>query len=154
MWRLKRIQFTLLAVVVVVVGATLFHFFSGPSDKDCAPVRELLSYNKTQIDAMNAKTHVPEKGSYDQATEPSDMDYRNWADGLGDRAAKVSSPELGQQAKELAATANRLASARIDFNAQSKNTAPGAPPPPAAMVVSAFYDEFQQRVSQLAKACS
>lgn len=154
MERLKRFQFTLLAVVIVVVGAVAWHFFSGPSSKDCAPVRELLSFNKTQTDLLNSKTHIPEKGSMEQATEPSDLDYQNWSDGLADRAAKVTAPELAGTAKELADSARRMTAATIEFNAQAKTTAPGAQPPPVGMVAQAFYNEFQGYVQQLSKACS
>jgi hypothetical protein len=117
-------------------------------------VQELLSFNKTQIDAMNAKTHDPAPGSHEAATEPSALDYQAWADGLADRAAKVTSPELAGQATELAQTADRLVRARLDFDAQSAHTAPGAAPPPAAMAVSAFNDEFEARAKQLATTCS
>jgi hypothetical protein len=146
---------TVVVLVAVAVAAGVWWlFFRGPSSAECAPVQELLSFNKTQIDAMNAKTHVPAPGSHEAATEPSALDYQAWADGLTDRAAKVTSPELSGQATELAKTADRLVRARIDFDAQSAHTAPGAAPPPAAMAVAAFNDEFEMRVKQLATTCS
>jgi hypothetical protein len=116
-------------------------------------VRELLSFNKTQIDAMNAKTHVPEAGSIDAATEPSEFDYRAWADGLADRAAKVTAADLAGPASDMAHTADRLVRARLDFDVQSKHTAPGAAVPPAAMAVTAFNDQFEAQVKQLATTC-
>ena len=143
-----------MALVIVAGGVLGYNYFSGPSSSDCAPVRELLEFNKIQIDGLNAKTHVPAQGSYEQATEPSDLDYQNWADGLIDRAAKVTAPDLANQAKTLAQTTDRLVRARIDLSAQTKATAPGAPPPPVAMAVSALYDEFQAEIGQLSKACS
>lgn len=152
-WRMRRFKFTLLAVVAAVVAALLWNYFSGPSSSDCAPVRELLEFNKTQVDAMNAKTHEPEKGSYGEATEPSDLDYRNWGDGLADRARKVTAPELADRAKELSETTDRLVRARIELNAQTKATAPGAPPPPVAMAVTALYDQFQAEIGQLSQSC-
>ncbi|WP_155948826.1 hypothetical protein [Mycobacterium sp. URHB0044] len=147
---------TVVVLVAIVVGGGIWWVFfrDQRSSADCAPVRELLSYNKTQIDALNAKTHVPEKGSYEAATEPSDMDFRAWSNGLSDRAAKVTAEGLADQARELAHTADRLVEAKIDFNAQSAKTAPGGPGPQAtAMVVTAFNDQFEAEVSQLAKAC-
>jgi hypothetical protein len=152
--RFKRFQFTLLALVVAVGGGLAWHFFSGPSAKDCAPVKELLSYNKTQIDYLNSKTHIPEKGSTEQATEPSDQDYRNWRDGIDDRAAKVTAQDFAQPAKDLAQTADRLVEARIQLSEAEAHTAPGAAEPPVAMLVSALYDQYQGQVEQLAKACS
>jgi hypothetical protein len=142
-------------VAVLVGGGIWWVFFRDQrSSADCAPVRELLSFNKTQIDALNAKTHVPEKGSYEAATQPSDIDYRAWSDGLADRAAKVTADELADQAHELAKTAHRLVEARIDFNAQSTATAPGSSPrQAAAMMVTAFNDQYEAQVSQLASVC-
>jgi hypothetical protein len=146
---------TLVALVAIAVATGIWwFFFRGPSSTDCAPVQELLSFNKTQIDAMNAKTHIPAPGSHEAATEPTALDYQAWADGLADRAAKVTAPDLAGQATELAQTADRLVRARIDFDAQSAHTAPGAPTPPAAMAVTAFNDEFEARVKKLATTCS
>lgn len=153
MWRRRPVGVTVLAVAVIAVVALAWNYFSGPSSSDCAPVRELLAFNKTQTELLNSKTHIPEPGSYQEMTEPSDLDYRNWSDGLADRAARVTEPELAAKAKDLADTANRLVSARIDMNAKTKSTAPGAPPPPVAMAVAAFYEQFQGQVGQLSQAC-
>jgi hypothetical protein len=154
MWRRKPFGITVLAAVIIAVGALAWNYFSGPSSSDCAPVRELLSYNKIKVESLNAKTHVPEQGSREQATEPSDLDYRNWADGLSDRAAKVTAPELADRANELAQTTDRLVRARIDLNAQSANTAPGAAAPPAALAVSGLYKQYEAQVAALSKSCS
>jgi hypothetical protein len=153
MSRRKPFGITVLAVLLVFGGALAWNYFRGPSSSDCAPVRELLAFNKTQTDLLNSKTHIPEPGSYQKATEPDDLDYRNWADGLADRAAKVTAPELAAQANELSRTADRLVRARIDMTAQTKATAPGAGPPPVAMAVTAFYDEFQAEIGQLSQSC-
>jgi hypothetical protein len=145
---------TVVVLVAIVIGGGIWWlFFRGPSSADCAPVREMLSFNKTQIDAMNAKTHVPAKGSYEAATEPSDLDYRSWADGLADRASKVTDPDLAKQASDLARTANWLVGARLDFNQQAAHTAPGAPEPPAGMAVTAFNDQYEAQIKQLLTAC-
>lgn len=145
---------TVVVLVAILVGTGIWWvFFRGPSSAECAPVRELLSFNKTQIEAMNAKTHVPEAGSYEKATEPSESDYRNWADGLADRAAKVSAADLTGPAIDMAQTADRLARARIDFDAQSAHTAPGAAMPPAAMAVTLFNNQFEAQVKALATTC-
>ncbi|MDT5323217.1 MAG: hypothetical protein QOF25_369 [Mycobacterium sp.] len=145
---------TVVVLVAVAIGTGIWWvFFRGPSSADCAPVRELLSFNKTQIEALNAKTHVPEAGSYEAATGPSEFDYRAWADGLTDRAAKVTAVDLTGPASDMAQTADRLVRARIDFDVQSKHTAPGAAAPPAAMAVTAFNDQFEAQVKQLATTC-
>jgi hypothetical protein len=140
-------------VAVLLATGVWWVFFRGPSSADCAQVRELLSFNKTQIEALNAKTHVPEVGSYESATEPSELDYRVWSDGLADRAAKVTTPDLAGPARDVAQTADRLVRARLDYDAQRARTAPGAAAPPAAMVVTAFNDQFEAQVKQLATTC-
>lgn len=150
---MKPLTTVVVLVAIVVGGGIWWVFFRGPSSADCAPVRELLSYNKNKIDALNAKTHVPEAGSYEAATEPSAFDYRAWADGLADRAAKVTAADLAGQASDLAQTADRLVRARIDFDSQNAHTAPGAAPPPVGMAVIAFNDQFDSQVRQLATTC-
>jgi hypothetical protein len=151
--RVRPVTTVVVLVALVVGGGIWWLFFRGPSSADCAPVRELLSFNKAQIEAMNAKTHEPAPGSYEAATEPSELDYRAWVDGLADRAAKVSAKDLVGPARDAAQTADRLVRARLDYDAQSKHTAPGAGAPPAAMVVTAFNEQFQVQIAQLAKAC-
>jgi hypothetical protein len=146
---------TVVVLVAILLGTGIWWvFFRGPSSADCAQVRELLSFNKTQIDAMNAKTHEPDAGSKEAATEPSELDYRAWADGLADRAAKVTTADLVGPSRDVAQTADRLVRARVDLDAQSEHTAPGAAAPPAAMVVTALYDQFQAQISQLATTCA
>ncbi|BBY26394.1 hypothetical protein GCM10023114_23610 [Mycolicibacterium sediminis] len=146
----------MVVLVAFLVGGSIWWLFfrDEHSSADCAPVRELLSYNNAEVDALNAKTHVPEEGSYESATEPSDMDYRAWSDGMSDRASKVTAEGLADQARELAKTVDRLVGAKIDYNAKNATTAPGAGGPQAlAMVVTAFNDEYEARVGQLSQAC-
>ena len=152
MWRRRPVGITVLAVVLIAVVSLAWSYFSGPSSDDCAPVRELLAFNKTQTESLNAKTHTPEQGSYEEATEPSELDYRTWADGLADRAAKVTASELADQAQRLSQTGDRLVRARVDLNAQT--TAPGAGPPPAAMAVMGLYDQFETQLGELTASCS
>ena len=145
---------TLIVLVAVVVGGVIWWtFFRGPSSTECTPVRDMLSFNKSRIEDFNAHTHDPKPGSGEQATGPSSVDYRGWADGLADRAAKVSEPGLAEQARQVAETADRLVRSLLDFEAQAKATAPGAAMPPAGMAVTAFNEEFEAKVSRLAAAC-
>jgi hypothetical protein len=151
--RVKPLTTVVVLVAAVVATAVYWLFFRGPSSAECAPVRELLSFNRTQIDALNAKTHDPAPGSYEAATEPSAFDYRAWSDGLTDRAAKVTSADLKGPAADMARTANWLVQAKIDFDVQAKHTAPGAAMPPAGMAVKAFNDQFEAEVKALATKC-
>lgn len=151
--RTRPLTTVVVLVAIVVGGGIWWVFFRGPSSADCAPVREMLSFNKTRIDAMNAETHVPAPGSYEAATEPSDVDYRSWADGLADRAAKVTADDLAKQAAEAARTADWLVRARLDFNDQAAHTAPGAAAPPAAAIVKTFNDQYQAQITRLATTC-
>jgi hypothetical protein len=145
---------TVVVLVAAVVGGGIWYlFFRGPSSADCAPVRELLSFNKSQIDAMNAKTTDPAPGSFQTATEPSELDYLAWRDGIVDRAAKVTAPDVAGQASDLARTVGLLVGARLDYDTQSKRTAPGGAAPPAAYAVKAFNDQYEAQVKQLAATC-
>lgn len=145
---------TVVVLVAILIGTGVWWvFFRGPSSSDCAPVRELLSFNRTQIERLNAKTHEPEPGSYGSETLPSELDYRDWTDGLADRASKVSNPDLAAPARDMAQTADRLVRARLDYDAQAARTAPGAAAPASAMVVKAFNDQFEAQVRGLLQTC-
>lgn len=145
---------TVVVLVAILIGTGVWWvFFRGPSSSDCAPVRELLSFNRTQIERLNAKTHEPEPGSYGSETLPSELDYRDWTDGLADRASKVSDPDLAAPARDMAQTADRLVRARLDYDAQAARTAPGAAAPASAMVVKAFNDQFEGEVRGLLQTC-
>ena len=145
---------TVVVLVAILIGTGVWWvFFRGPSSSDCAPVRELLSFNRTQIERLNAKTHEPEPGSYGSETLPSELDYRDWTDGLADRASKVSNPDLAAPARNMAQTADRLVRARLDYDAQAARTAPGAAAPASAMVVKAFNDQFEGEVRGLLQTC-
>jgi hypothetical protein len=65
----------------------------------------------------------------------------------------VTAADLTGPASDMAQTADRLVRARIDFDVQSKRTAPGAAAPPAAMAVTLFNDQFEAQVKQLATTC-
>jgi hypothetical protein len=146
---------TVVAVAVALIaGGIWWGFFrDSHSSADCAPVRELLTFNKSQVDALNAKTHIPAEGSHEAATGPSDLDYRAWSYGIGDRAEKVTAAGLSDRARDVAHTVDRLVEAKIDFDAQEKRTAPGAEQPAVAMVVSAFNDQYEAQIAGLAKEC-
>ena len=145
---------TVVVLVAILIGTGVWWvFFRGPSSSDCAPVRELLSFNRTQIERLNAKTREPEPGSYGSETLPSELDYRDWTDGLADRASKVSNPDLAAPARDMAQTADRLVRARLDYDAQAARTAPGAAAPASAMVVKAFNDQFEGEVRGLLQTC-
>ena len=145
---------TVVVLVAILIGTGVWWvFFRGPSSSDCAPVRELLSFNRTQIERLNAKTHEPEPGSYGSETLPSELDYRDWTDGLADRASKVSNPDLAAPARDMAQTADRLVRARLDYDAQAARTAPAAAAPASATVVKACNDQFEAQVRGLLQTC-
>ena len=140
-------------VVMVAGGFWWLHRQAGRSDADCAAVRELLAYNKAHVDELNAKTHVPEPGAPGSATDPSDLDYAEWADGIDDRANRVTAEGLAEGSRELAQTVRRLVRATADFNAQKQTFAPGAQPPGAAMLVVAFNEQYEAQVGTLTQMC-
>ena len=146
---------TIVALAVVLIGGGIWWAFfgNGHSSADCAPVKELLAFNKAQVDALNAKTKSPEPGSGETASQPSALDYRAWEQGIEDRAARVTGEGLKDKASDLSKTVEHLVDAKIDYDAQHETVAPGAQPPALAMVVSAFNSQFEAQVGQLAKEC-
>ena len=83
-----------------------------------------------------------------------DAAYQAWADGLAERAQKVTSPELADTSATLANLANEFAGHLAVLRAQMESRAPGAPAPPAALEMVALNARICKNLAELAKACS
>lgn len=150
MSRLNRRWWVYLGVAVVAVTALVLSqtVFNRPSE-ECRPVLDLLAFNKQQTAAIAAKTG-------DSEGVPSvaeDAAYAAWADGLAERAGKVTSPELATAAVEVAALANQFVVVLPKVRAQTQSRAPGAPAPPAAYEMSALNTRLVAGLAELSKSC-
>ena len=118
--------------------------------QECRPVQELLEFNHAQGEAIEAK-------SQDAEGLPSAADeiaYREWADGLAERARTVEAPELRFTAVEVADLANEFVRKLPQLRSASSAQAPGAPAPQVVYEMAAIDDQIQQRLADLSEACA
>ncbi|MDT5280690.1 MAG: hypothetical protein QOJ20_1885 [Mycobacterium sp.] len=127
----------------------LSYVFDRPSE-ECRPVKDLLDFNTSQAQ------HIASKSADAQAipSVAEDAAYQVWADGLAERAQKVSSPDLAQTSATLAKLANEFVGQLPVVRAQVQSRAPGAPAPPAAFEMAALNARISDDLAKLAKACS
>jgi hypothetical protein len=148
--KLDRRWWVAIGVAVIAAAAlALSYVFDRPS-ADCRPVKDLLDFNTAQAEHMASKTG-------DEQGIPSvadDAAYQAWADGLAERAQKVTSPDLAQTSATVAKLANEFVGKLPVVRAQAQSRAPGAPAPPAALEMAALNARISVNLAELAKACS
>jgi hypothetical protein len=135
--------------VVAAVAAVSYTVFDRPSE-GCRPVVDLLDFNRSQAEHMASKTG-------DEQGIPSvadDAAYQAWADGLAERAQKVTAPDLAQTSATVAKLANEFVGKLPVVRAQAQSRAPGAPAPPVAFEMAALNARISDNLAELAKACS
>ncbi len=143
-----RWKFTIVAVIIAVVGTLIYQFWYRRVPEGCAPVIELLDFNHRQSQVIGEKyggdgTGVP---------SPAELDaYTAWADGLADRAGRVTSPQLAAPAVGVATSANDFVRKLKEISATPH--APGAPAPPAVYQLSILNDQITAQLAELTKTC-
>jgi len=145
----RRWLLTICVAVVAAVALVYSTWFDGPSE-ECRPVKDLLDFSRSQAEHMSSKTG-------DEHGIPSvadDAAYQVWADGLAERAQKVTSPDLAQKSATVAKLANEFVGQLPVVRAQAQSRAPGAPAPPAAFEMAALNARISNNLEELAKACS
>lgn len=148
--RLDRRWWIAIAVVVAVAIAFVVSqtMFRRPS-QDCRPVQELLDFNREQSRLIASKDHIAAV-----PTVADDAAYQQWADGLTQRAQKVSDPDLAVRAIHLADLANQFVAKLPRLRAASAERAPGAPAPPVVHEMSTLNDRILDELDELSKACA
>jgi hypothetical protein len=149
--KLDRRWWVAIAVVVVAVAALVLRYtvFDRPSE-ECRPVKDMLDFNRAQGEHIASKTG-DEKGIPTVAEEAA---YQAWADGLAERAQKVTAPDLARTATTVAALANDFVRQFAVLRSQTQSRAPGAPAPPAAYEMAGLNARLSNNLEELAKACS
>jgi hypothetical protein len=147
----RRWMFTIAAVVIAVAALAVSRLgLFGPSSEECKPVQELLDYNRAQGEHIAAKTG----DAQGIPTAAEETAYQAWADGMAERAQKVTSPDLARTATTVATLANDFVGQLSALRAQADSRAPGAPAPPAAFEMAALNARISDNLAQLSKACS
>jgi hypothetical protein len=140
-----------IGVVVVVAVALVLSYtvFDGPSE-ECRPVKDLLDFNRAQAERIASKTG-DDPGL---PTVADDAAYQAWADGMAERAQKVSSPDLARRVTTVANLANEFVGKLPVLRAQTESRAPGAPAPPVAYEMAGLNARISANLEELSKACS
>ena len=137
-----------ISVIVVATGFAVWTtFFDKPPEK-CNPVIDLLNFNRSQSSLISSKGGEGAPNAAEQTA------YQQWADGLAERAQKVTDPQLAAQATQLAQLANEFVMGLPRMRAETEVRAPGAPAPAVVYQMSALNDRITEHVSQLSQACS
>jgi hypothetical protein len=149
--KLERRWWAVIAVTVVALVAIVLSYtvFDRPSE-ECRPVKDLLDFNRAQAE------HIASKAGDEQGvpTAGEDAAYQAWADGLAERAQKVTSPDLARTSTTVATLAGEFAGKLSLVRSQAESRAPGAPAPPAVYEMAALNARISNNLAELAKACS
>jgi hypothetical protein len=137
-----------ISVVVVAAGYVIWTTFFDKTAEKCKPVTDLLSFNHSQSQLISSK------GGDGPPTAAEEIAYQQWADGLAERAQKVTDPELAAQATQLAQLANQFVGTLPRMRSETHARAPGAPAPAVVYEMSALSDQITEHISQLSQACS
>jgi hypothetical protein len=109
-----------------------------------------LDFNRSQGEQIASKTG----DAQGIPTVAEESAYQAWADGMAERAQKVTSPELARTATTVASLANEFVGKLSVVRAQADSRAPGAPAPPAVYEMAALNARISNSLEELAKACS
>jgi hypothetical protein len=148
--KLDRRWWVAVGVVVIAVAALVLRYtvFAGPSE-ECRPVNDLLDFNRSQSEQIASKTGDA-KGIPTVAEESA---YQAWADGMAERAQKVTSSDLARTATTVASLADEFVGQLSLLRSQAGSQAPGAAAPPAAYEMAALNARISNDLEELAKAC-
>ncbi|MUL66110.1 hypothetical protein BOO86_16665 [Mycobacterium sp. CBMA 234] len=136
--------------LTVVIGLLVWQTkFRGPT-AECQPVREMLDYNKAQAVQIESKIDKNSKGIPTIAEETA---YRAWADGMAERAQKVTANGVAVHAVQLATLASQFTSALDAYRIAAQGRAPGAPAPTEAYQLSAINAQITDEMKALNDAC-
>lgn len=152
MRQLDRRWWLAIAVVIVAIGAfVLSETVFGKPSEECKPVLEMLEFNSAQARLIASKTDS------DDPAVPSvaeDAIYQQWADGLAQRAERVTDPNLANTAIKVADLASQFVTKLPRMREEANAVAPGGPAPPIMYEMSMLNQRITEGFDQLSKACS
>jgi hypothetical protein len=153
MRRLDRRWWVAIGVAVVALVAFVLSetVFNRPSE-ECRPVLDMLEYNSAQGKLIASKTDDSNNAVVPSVAE--DAVYQQWADGLAQRAERVTDPNLANTAIQVADLASKFVVKLPAARAAAEQSAPGAPAPQVVYEMSMLNVRITQGFDELAKACN
>ncbi|MCX2929237.1 hypothetical protein ORI20_03045 [Mycobacterium sp. CVI_P3] len=141
----RRWWWTGSAVIVVVAVAVGAWFLLGRrhSDDSCAAVRDMIAVNRQHSAQVGAQA--------DNGVQPTQDEYEQWADRLGELASTVDDETLAPHARRMADLAHQ--SAALNPAILAELSAPQPSPGPAATKYAALNQQFVAEQTELAHAC-
>nr|WP_238391539.1 MULTISPECIES: hypothetical protein [unclassified Mycolicibacterium] len=136
--------------LTVVIGLLVWQTKFRAPTSECQPVRDMLDYNKAQAVQIESKIDKNSKGVPTIAEETA---YRAWADGMAERAQKVTGNGVAVHAVQLATLASQFTSALDAYRIAAQGRAPGAPAPTEAYQLSAINAQITDEMKALNDAC-
>ncbi|ODR10183.1 hypothetical protein BHQ15_05030 [Mycolicibacillus koreensis] len=132
-----------LAAGILVIWETVFN----KTPEECRPVRDLLEFNQAQ--AKQIADHEKQSGN------DADIDeYRHWADGLAERAGKVTDAALAYRSVRVAELASQFVDNLPRLRAASEADAEsGDKPPPIVYQMYAVNAQITDEINELSEAC-
>jgi hypothetical protein len=143
------VAIAVVALSAVALGLSQTNLF-GRSSEECGPVKDLLDFSRSQSEQIESKFGDAE--GVPSAAE--DVAYQAWADGLAERAGKVTAPDLAATSTQVAYLANEFVAKLPEVRAQAGARAPGAPAPPAVFETMALNTQIVEKLKELSDACS
>jgi hypothetical protein len=147
--RLDRRWWIAIGVAVVTLIALVYSMLRQPPE-ECRPVADLMEFNKSQSEAIATKS----EGAEGLPSAADEIAYRQWADGLAERARNIDAPELRFTAVEVADLAHEFVRRLPELRSASDAQAPGAPTPQVVFEMSAIDDQIRRKLADLSAACS
>jgi hypothetical protein len=142
------------ACVLIATAGTAAAWRIHEQAQPCWAVRQLIDSNRTTQDGLKAKTYFPPAGSFDEPKVPTDADYRAWADGLRQRADRVTAPGLAGHAHRAADLAREFLDESKVVNDKTAQQPMGeSRPPPEVNDLANINREFVTELRALDQAC-
>jgi hypothetical protein len=147
----RRWWVAIAVAVVALVAFVLSNTVFGRPSEECKPVIDLLQYNSDQGKLIASKADDSDNPAVPSVAE--DAAYQQWADGLAQRAQRVTDPNLANTSVQVAQLASEFVAKLPAVRTAAQSRAPGAPAPQVVFEMSVLNQRITDGLDQLAKAC-
>lgn len=144
------------AAVVAVVAAAAVWIYAGRTDR-CTPATALVDFHREQTELLESKEHFPAEGSMEEPRQAADAEYRQWVDGVRERARAVTDPQLAPHAQRISDAVARYLPLREQFGAEMDARSPldtSSAPTPSMVEMGRLTNELATNIDAIETICS